>query len=53
MGALFFTLINNYWMHSSFDHDECECGGMCEGSLGEGLPQITHQQVIQGFIENN
>lgn len=31
MRALFFTLINNYWLHSSFDYDECECGDMCEG----------------------
>ena len=22
-------------MHSSFNYDECECGDMCEGSLGE------------------
>ena len=22
-------------LHSSFNYDECECGDMCEGSLGE------------------
>ena len=33
MRALFFTLINNYWLHSSLDYDKYKYRGTREGSL--------------------
>lgn len=49
MRALFFTLINNYWLHSSFDYDECECGDMCEGSLMGLLISIIKIRIFAFF----